>query len=55
MPSSSTRYLSWRATPEWLMAVAVLITAISGTLLQRVIMIAVSYATWHTARGLAAE
>jgi len=38
-----------------MMVVAVLIAAISGTLLQRVIMIAVSYATWHTARGLDGE
>ena len=35
-----------------MMAVAVLITAISGTLLPLVIMIAVSYATWAAARGL---
>jgi hypothetical protein len=35
-----------------MMAVAVLITAISGTLLPLVIMIAVGYVTWHTAKGL---
>ena len=35
-----------------MMAVGILITAISGSPMALVIMAAVSYVTWHAARGL---